>query len=72
MARLRKKEATQAYARFARRHGFYVSTVRHNTQLQHLAIVEWRIRPLIQKQCPAYHKGYESGFEDGRNNTVLS
>jgi hypothetical protein len=42
MRKLTKTELTQAYTHYARRHGFYVRTVRAVSALRYAAITEWR------------------------------
>lgn len=40
--KLSKSELTRAFDRYARRHGFYVRTVRAVTSLRQAAISEWK------------------------------
>jgi hypothetical protein len=42
--KLSRKDLTKAVARYARKHGYYVSTVRNMTRLRYDAIKEWRNR----------------------------
>lgn len=42
--RLRKRELTQAIARYARRHGFFARTVRAVSSIKFEAIREWQER----------------------------
>jgi hypothetical protein len=46
--KLTRKEITQACARYARKHGYHVGTVRTVTVLWTKAVQEWRA-----KQCAA-------------------
>lgn len=44
VAKLSKKQRTEAFQQYARKHGYYTRTVRHMTSLKQLAIQEYTER----------------------------